>query len=453
MLTTSGTAAANLHPAVLEADQSGVPLVVLTADRPPELRGTGANQTVDQIGLYGRAVRLFAEVGAPSEQPGQNAVLARPRRPSASPPRPGRDRLDPGPVHLNLALREPLVPDGDDGVAGAARRTRRRQSVDRPSTPGRRSRRRELPDDLPARTLVVVGDSPRAGAAAAPAWRESRGWPVLSRALAATPGTGPAALRVGHLLLADPALPERAPARAACSPSVGRPCTAASTALLHRADSGSTSSRRRTRWADQARRAAYVRCAAAARGHRRASRPGVARRLVRAPTRAAAAVVDAARRPTPPRSHASHGTSTRASRPVRSWSPGRRCRSATSVSRAAARGRDRPRQPRAPPGIDGTVSTAIGAALGWRSRHADGAAFALLGDLTFLHDANGLVLGPDEPRPQLALVVVDNDGGGIFGLLERADAPVAAPSNASSGRRTVSTSPHSAGRPARRTPG
>lgn len=68
-------------------------------------------------------------------------------------------------------------------------------------------------------------------------------------------------------------------------------------------------------------------------------------------------------------------------------------------------------------GIDGTVSTAVGAALAWQ-REGGGPAYALMGDLTFVHDANGLVLGPDEPRPDLAVVVVHNDGGGIFGLLE-----------------------------------
>src|SRR6185312_8806176 len=73
VVTTSGTATANLHPAVLEASAAGVPLVVLTADRPPELRATGANQTVDQPGMYGGAVRLFHEVGAPEERVGQNA--------------------------------------------------------------------------------------------------------------------------------------------------------------------------------------------------------------------------------------------------------------------------------------------------------------------------------------------------------------------------------------------
>ncbi|WP_415840227.1 2-succinyl-5-enolpyruvyl-6-hydroxy-3-cyclohexene-1-carboxylic-acid synthase, partial [Nocardiopsis gilva] len=108
LVCTSGTAAANFHPAVLEADQSCVPLLVLTADRPPELRGTGANQTVDQIKLFGSAVRLFTEVGAAERLPGMVAYW----RSLACRAWAATDTERPGPVHLNLAFRDPLIPDG-----------------------------------------------------------------------------------------------------------------------------------------------------------------------------------------------------------------------------------------------------------------------------------------------------------------------------------------------------
>jgi len=112
VLCTSGTAAANLHPAVCEADEAGVPLIVLTADRPPELRAIGAGQTIDQLKLYGSAVRWFCEVGThEADDEGLlhfRSVACRAYAAARGEPRPG-------PVHLNVAWRDPLGPEPRPG--------------------------------------------------------------------------------------------------------------------------------------------------------------------------------------------------------------------------------------------------------------------------------------------------------------------------------------------------
>jgi 2-succinyl-5-enolpyruvyl-6-hydroxy-3-cyclohexene-1-carboxylate synthase len=109
VLATSGSAPAHWHPAVIEADASGVPLVLLSADRPPRLRGWGANQTIDQTRLFGTAVREYHDPGPPVGEPAAvKAVHALGRR-AGSVSRGPR----PGPVHLNLPFDEPLVPVGD----------------------------------------------------------------------------------------------------------------------------------------------------------------------------------------------------------------------------------------------------------------------------------------------------------------------------------------------------
>src|SRR5690606_4472469 len=103
VLTTSGTAAANLHPAVLEAHHAGVPLLLLTADRPHEARGTGANQTTEQVGLFGGSVRLAVDVPAPDDRPGEDADLRSVVSRAVAAARGSRSG-HPGPVHLNLAF-------------------------------------------------------------------------------------------------------------------------------------------------------------------------------------------------------------------------------------------------------------------------------------------------------------------------------------------------------------
>jgi 2-succinyl-5-enolpyruvyl-6-hydroxy-3-cyclohexene-1-carboxylate synthase len=117
LLCTSGTAAANYHPAVCEADESALPLLVLSADRPPELRGIGAGQTIDQIKLYGSSVRWFCEVGTHAAD---DAGLLHYRGVACQALAAARGEPRPGPVHLNLAFREPLSPVPVAGAVTAA---------------------------------------------------------------------------------------------------------------------------------------------------------------------------------------------------------------------------------------------------------------------------------------------------------------------------------------------
>lgn len=401
VICTSGTAAANLHPAVIEAHESGVPLVVLTADRPPELRDTGANQTIDQLKLYGSAVRWFAEVGVPEERPGQVAywrsLAARAYQRALGP-------ADPGPVHLNLPFREPLIPDGDQNWC---------EPLDGDAT-GPWVRVRMAPPSalhVPAtrRGVLVVGDGAanvrRYVAAAGMA-----GWPVLSE----PPGNaryGDHAVSTYHFLLG---LPEFADAhRPDVVVTLGRPgLSRPLLSWLRHAEEHIVVSPDLSRWPDPTRSATQVAQAVeipvAAGGDE----------WLRAWRRAEAAAREAIdhvldmggmSEPRVARDLADNLPNgsllfSGSSMPVRDLDQVMRPRRGLRV--LANRGAS---------GIDGLVSTAVGAAIAH-----NGPAFALLGDLSLLHDQNGLILGPREPRPDLCLVVVNNDGGGIFSLLPQA---------------------------------
>jgi len=419
VLCTSGTAAANFHPAVIEADQSGVPLIVLTADRPPELRGIGANQVIDQIKLYGSAVRWFCEAGLPEARPGAVGYwrsLACQAWAHAA----GAAGGLPGPVHLNLPFREPLVPGGgDDWLEGAESLDGRPDGQPWTRFPDRDATRDALELPWTERGVVVCGDGDY-DAQALVELAGQAGWPVLAEPSSGA-RHGPGALSAYQYLLATPEFVR------AHQPdlivSAGRPgLSRAQIAFL-----GNGTARRHVvvaqgpgRWADPQRAATDVAPAVRLTGV-----PGGTgspegwldrwRRADEAARRAVDAVLDEDENLTEPRLARDLASALPegallwcgSSQPVRDIDLGLPPRADLLV--LASRGTS---------GIDGTTSSAIGAALA----HG-GPAFALIGDLTFLHDAPGLALGPDEPRPDLCLVVVNNDGGGIFSALEQAAFP------------------------------
>jgi 2-succinyl-5-enolpyruvyl-6-hydroxy-3-cyclohexene-1-carboxylate synthase len=417
VLCTSGTAAANFHPAVIEADESGVPLLVLTADRPPELRGVGANQAIDQIKLYGDAVRWFCEVGVPERRPGA-AAYWRSLACQAWARAAGSAGGPAGPVHLNLAFRDPLTP----GLPGAPPEPDWPDSLDGRLDGQPWTHFGALPDgsapgpvlELPwtQRGVVICGDGDYDSATLVEL-AEQAGWPVLAEPSSGA-RHGPNALAAYQYLLGTP---EFAAARrpdvivSAGRPGLSRPQMAF---LGGAAGRHVVIAQGPGRWADPQRSATDV-----AAEIRLTGTPSRAtawldewRRADESAWRATDAVLDEQESLTEPRLARDlvRGLPEGALLWVGSSLPVRDI-DHYGVPRAdlrilASRGAS---------GIDGTTSAAIGAALAH-----DGPAFALVGDLAFLHDTPGLALGPDEPRPDLCLIVVNNDGGGIFSALEQA---------------------------------
>lgn len=174
LICTSGTAVANYLPAVVEAHHAGVPMIVCTADRPPELRHWGAGQTINQVNVFGDAVRWFADLPIPSEWDEGRAGLAARRAWSLAN---GSRR---GPVHLNWPLREPLEPVGPVPV---------RHPVIGPAAP-LATGPADLSSLMEGRGLIVVGPDAASGLAAQQeladhlvAVAEARGWPIIGEPL------------------------------------------------------------------------------------------------------------------------------------------------------------------------------------------------------------------------------------------------------------------------------
>ena len=395
IVMTSGTAVANLGPAVAEANYARVPLIVLSANRPYELLGTGANQTMEQLGYFDTQVRAAISLGLAEEgtekMADQNArwrsavcrVLV-----AAT----GARSANAGPVQFDIPLREPLVPDPepDLGAVPPGRPNGRPWTYTPPVTFDQ-----PLDIDLSRNTVVISGHGagvhpnlaalptvaePTAPHAANPL--HPLALPLLHPQQVIMLGR-PTLHRTVSSLLADPAVPVFALTTGPRWPDVSGNSQATGTRAV---TSGTPSDGWLRRCADVNRRAVE-----AVRGQLDAH-------PLTTGLHVAAAVAEALR----PGDQLVLG----ASNPVRD---------------AALVGLEpqgvKVRSNRGVAGIDGTVSTAIGAALAHEGRTV-----ALIGDLTFVHDASGLLIGPTEPVPQDLTIVVSNDnGGGIFELLEQGD--------------------------------
>jgi 2-succinyl-5-enolpyruvyl-6-hydroxy-3-cyclohexene-1-carboxylate synthase len=435
VLTTSGTAAAELHASVVEADLARVPLIVCTADRPPELREVGAPQTIDQLHLYGRAVRWFADPGVPvaTTRTSWRSLAARALAESLS------GAAGPGPVHLNLPFREPLL---GDVAAGGGMAPGRGESAPwhtvvtggRPPLDEWLGSRMEAGPLRPTSQGVIVVGAGCGEAGPILAMAELLGWPVLAdprsglrRPLPGVIGAADGILRsdqfVGrHLPDCIVRLGERWVSKVVngfLSWAVGQ---GAHSVVVDPAG----------RWPDPEREVAELVRADPGLFAREVARRGAAggwrsggdgpspwvAEWQRAEDRAQAAT-DRLFDGRPP-----FGALTEPSlaRHLYGWLPdGSTLVVSSSMPirdiESFAGPRDRPPRVlanRGANGIDGVVSTAIGAALA-----GPGPTVALVGDLAFLHDVSALV-GAEGVDMDLTVVVADNRGGGIFSFLDPA---------------------------------
>jgi 2-succinyl-5-enolpyruvyl-6-hydroxy-3-cyclohexene-1-carboxylate synthase len=405
---TSGTAAANLFPAVVEASMARVPLVVLTADRPPELHGVGANQTIDQLELYGRYVRRFVDAPVPGDEPSTDRWRGRAidvARLALSRPA--------GPVHVNLPFREPLVPGGAElGKIGG--RTELDVVVGAVGSNDVGPLIREIAD---LRRGLVYAGGLRSGGDDVVAIAGRLGWPLVAEPHSGARRRG--ALAGGQLLVrsgrfVDDHLPDvvlqvgAAPTSRSGLALVGR------TPRLVILDPDDLV-------ADPLRRASF--------------------RLVADPAEVLGRLSGVATRDEAWRSEwqdASDRVRSAVDGLLDAWDEPFEGRVARDVADAVPAGgslcvgsslpiRDvdefmRPRDAvrilanRGASGIDGFVSTTLGAAA------AGAPTVGLLGDLTLLHDVGALVWNARR-GVNATLVVLDNGGGAIFPLLEQRSLP------------------------------
>ncbi len=429
IITTSGTAVANLHPAVLEAHHCGIPLILLTADRPAELRGIGSNQTTDQPGIFGSAVHWVRDVAPPSPDHPDAERLAGEAYSAAA-----GDSARPGPVQLNLAFREPL-----SGPVGALPELRDRHRPGVPAEPGR-----EI--DSAPNTVVIAGAD---AGAQAEAFARSLGVPLIAEVSSGS-RFGPNLVVAYRELLGDAEFGGRVERAVVFGhPTLSRQIPA----LLDRPDVMVHVVRGRTVDAyNPGRRAATIDPAVAFHGTADASSEGrawlgswvQASRRLQAAGQVKAPTIDEPGASERPGDFAREQLAVFREPVTRrmlveaawrvSWPHDRLVLGASRLIREADAVVTGKRIPvhanRGLAGIDGTIATAIGIALASQDGEDGGAAGVtrvLVGDLTALHDIGALLFGGGEPRPRVQ-VIVGNDGGGtIFDGLEVAGSAPAEP--------------------------
>lgn len=459
VITTSGSAPAHLLPAVLEASHGRVPLVVLSADRPEEMRGIRANQTTVQPGLFGSAVRLSLDLSAPAGDADERAdALERARASWAA----AIGAPEPGPVHLNLALREPLsapIPDaalalyaaeraadaataagaagaGDATLGAAPQPTDAAVATEIPRGPG---------------TIVVAG----AGAGAeAEAFARAGHWPlvaevssgarfgpnlvVAARELLGSPEWAPEfgdmverVVVFGHPTLSRevPALVARPGVATVVVDAVGRewfdPSRSAERAVRVSTTAGAPSAEER-RWVGRWVHASRGIRDAAASAATDSAESGTAQQPLRSGVALGGHVENfaAQREYVAAEFRAIREPLTRSSLVqavwAASWPLDRLVFGASRLIREADRvvpGKKIPvHANRGLAGIDGTIATAIGMALA--APASAGTVRVLLGDLAAIHDVSSLFFGVGEPRPRVQLIIGNDGGGTIFDTLE-----------------------------------
>ena len=411
---TSGTAAANLAPAVIEAWEARVPLVVLTADRPPELREVGAGQTIDQIGLYGRAAKWFFEVGTHDATPARMRWMRMLACRAVWTSLEGR----PGPVHLNVALREPLVPPDELGPDPLPGRSGGRPWLLR-STPGSDSAAAGRALAVIARDahrpVVVAGRAEPALGAVASAC-ERLGWPLLADPLSGARRGGAAVAHYDLLLRSETfAAAQRPDLVVRCGDlPTSKPLRAWLDSLSD--DVTQLAFDPQSAWHDPAGSLHAVLAADAAAtlqataGHAPSADPAWLASWRAADERAASAI-DAVLGDelSEPRVARELGARLPADATlyVASSMPVRDVEGYTAVRDDAPRVLCN----RGANGIDGTVSSAFGAA-----SVSEGPVVLLIGDVALAHDLGGL-LAARRCGLSLTIVLIDNDGGGIFEFL------------------------------------